>query len=292
MKVIYIISMLIIYLEMIFKIFILNKVDVGDVVYTILFSMQTIMVLNLLCNIFKEKVSKILFIILSTIITIYFGVQAVFYNLFSVPFSFSTLGLAKGAFGFTDMVKEAIGNNIFNILIILIPLVLGIVLISMKKITFEQYNKKTILFKSGILVLVIIFSIGMILVDRKDTYSPYNLYFKRDAQEKNIETFGVLNSTLIDIQRTIFGFKEEMIIEVSSTNIKEEPEEEFEENEIKKEITYNKLDLNLNAINSSNKSLQQLIEYIEATEPTNKNEYTGYFEGKNLIFNHSTCLLI
>ena len=94
MKVIYVLTILIVYLEMLFKALILKSGDVFDVLYTLLFSSQIILILNLICNIFKEKVSKIVLITVSAVIAVYFGVQSVFFNLFSIPFSFSTLGLA------------------------------------------------------------------------------------------------------------------------------------------------------------------------------------------------------
>lgn len=79
-----------------------------DVAYTLLFSIQIILVLNLLCNAFKPKVSKVILMITTIVLTIYFMFQSVFYNLFSVPFSFMTLGLAENALDFTEMVKDAL----------------------------------------------------------------------------------------------------------------------------------------------------------------------------------------
>ena len=59
MGVIGVVAFVIIYLEMIFKIIVLKSVRIDDIMFTLLFSMQIIMVLNLLCNVFKKKVSKV-----------------------------------------------------------------------------------------------------------------------------------------------------------------------------------------------------------------------------------------
>ena len=85
MKVIYVISILIIYLEMLYKAIILKSASVLDILYTVLFSAQIILIINLICNLFKEKISKIILLIISSVITVWFGTQAVFLNLFSVP---------------------------------------------------------------------------------------------------------------------------------------------------------------------------------------------------------------
>ena len=75
----------------------------------------------------------------------------IYLELFSVPFSFMTLGLAGNALDFTSIIIDA--------------------------------------------------------------YSSYNLLFSINAQEKNIEKFGLIKSTTIDLVRTIFGFEEKAVIE-------------------------------------------------------------------------------
>ena len=275
MKVIYILTILIVYLEMLFKAIILKSGDVFDVLYTLLFSSQIILILNLICNIFKEKVSKIILIIVSAVISVYFCVQAVFFNLFSIPFSFSTLGLAGGAMGYTDVVVEIIVNNTLIILAFLLPLIA--VIIFNKRIEFERYGKKTILIFLAVILSVTGLKYGAIHLDKNELYSAYNLYYKLDAQEKNIEKFGVLTATGLDVDRTLFGFEEEVIIQASSN---------LEEDKTELEFSYNEVELGLEEKieQTKDKTLKSIYKYINSVNPTNKNEYTGYFKDKNLIF--------
>ena len=88
MKVIYVITLFIIYIETIFKILVVDEINITDVLYTLLFSIQAIIIINILCNIFKEKISKAILIITEIILSIYYIIQLIFYNLFSIPFSF------------------------------------------------------------------------------------------------------------------------------------------------------------------------------------------------------------
>lgn len=284
MKIIYGITFLLIYLEIIFKAIVLKKIDLTDTLYTIFFSVQAILIINLICTIFKEKTSKIIYIVISLIITIYYGFQTVFFKLFSIPFSFSTIGLAKGALGFTDIVLSIIFDNIGIILILFIPFILGLIFI--RKIKVEEYNKKKIIISILLSAVLVMLTPCMMYLDRSGSYSAYNLYFEIDAQEKNIEKFGLLEATLIDINRTIFGFEEKIIVEIENNNVQNTNTNTIEENEEKpKEITYNKLDLNLEELqNSNDNNLRNIGDYIQNIQPTNKNEYTGYFKDKNLIF--------
>ena len=289
MKVIYIVAFLVIYLEMIFKMVVLKSVKLVDIGYTILFTMQIILVLNLLCNLFKQKASKIILFVSTIILTIYFMIQAVFYNLFSVPFSFMTLGLAGNALDFTNIIKDAIIQNIVVIILLAIPLILLIVF--RKKVEFMRYNKKQVGVWVLIIIAIMLIQAGVIQLDKEDVYSPYNLLNNINAQEKNIEKFGLINSTVIDLERTIFGFEENLVIETTSDDIEEKPEEQEpeqveEEKPEEVEVTYNELDLGLEELieQTSDKNLKNIYQYISNVEPTNKNEYTGYFKDKNLIF--------
>ena len=124
MKVIYVIALLIIYLEMIFKFVVLKSSSVIDIGFTLLFTVQIILTFNLICNLFKEKVSKVILIASTVILTLYFMVQTVFYNLFSVFFSFMTLGLAENALDFTDIIKDAIIQNLFVLILLVLPLII------------------------------------------------------------------------------------------------------------------------------------------------------------------------
>ena len=287
MRVIYVVAFVIIYLEMIFKIVVLKSVRIDDIMFTLLFSMQIIMVLNLLCNVFKKKVSKIILIISTIILTFYFSVQAIFYKLFSVPFSFMTLGLAGNALDFTSIIKDAILQNWFTLLLIAIPLILIICL--HKKIQFNQFNRKRIEICLLSIVMYLIILVGVIFIDSKGVYSSYNLLFNINAQEKNIEKFGLINSTTIDLVRTIFGFEEKAVIEndgIDEVKNGEQNEVDSEEVNETEEPTYNELDLRLEELiaQTSDEGLKNVYEYIANKKPTNKNKYTGYFKDKNLIF--------
>lgn len=283
MGVIYVVAFIIIYLEMIFKIAVLKSVRIDDIAFTLIFSVQIIMVLELLCNVFKKRASKVILIVSTLILTLYFMVQTIFYKLFSVPFSFMTLGLAGNALDFTSIIKDAILQNWFILLLIAIPLILIICL--HKKIKFSQFNGKQIGIWILSIVMYSIILVGVIFVDSKGVYSSYNLLFNINAQEKNIAKFGLINSTMIDIERTILGFEEKAVIEDDGVS-EEQNEVNGEEVTEPEEPTYNELDLGLEELiaQTSDEGLKNVYEYIANKEPTNKNKYTGYFKDKNLIF--------
>lgn len=272
-KPIYYIAFVIIYLEMFFKIMILKNAGLNDVVYTIIFSIPKILFLGLILSVFKGKCKKIIAIIISCVITLYFLVQLVFFKLFSVPFSFSTLGLAKGAFGFTDIIADTIKSYFLYILLFIIPLLIYIPL--RKRFNYEKEDIKKISVMAIATVVTFAISMSCISLNKNGIYSPYNLYYRIDAPEKNIKKFGLLTATKLDLKRTIFGFQDNLIVETSAK-------------EIEKPVEYglNTMDINFEELKSStnDKKLIDIYNYMESNEPTSKNEYTGYFKDKNLIF--------
>lgn len=286
MRVIYVIALLIIYLELIFKFMVIKSVNLADLGFTLLFTVQIILFFNLICNLFKEKVSKIILITSTVILTIYFMVQTVFYNLFSVPFSFMTLGLAENALDFTSIIKDAILQNLLVLILLALPLIFVICI--HKKIIFERYNgKQCCAWIAGIIVALLVL-FGVINLDKNGVYSSYNLFFNVNAQEKNIEKFGLINSTAMDIVRTIGGFEEKAIIETNSSTSLFPNHIEIEKPAEPQVVlpTYNELDLNLDALieQTTDSGLKNVYKYINSVQPTNQNDYTGYFKDKNLIF--------
>ena len=271
------IAFLIIYLEILTKIFI-SKSTIG-ILYTLLFSLPLIGLFYLLTNIMKEKGNKIITFIITILLCIYSGFQTIFYRLFSNIFSFNSISLAGNAIDFRDIAIDAIYKNIGIVITYILPIILLIIL--RNKIDWTRQNKKPLLIISIITVIIYILSLLSINLDKKETYSAYNLYYNINSEIKMVEKFGLFTYTKIDLKRVIFGFDEKIITNNSTL---EEPKQEEEETETK--VTYNQIEIDFDDLinNESNDTIKEVLSTLKNTSPTNKNEYTGMFKGKNLIF--------
>lgn len=244
----------------------------------LIFTLPIIILLTVLTKAFNEKINKIILFIIMAIITVYFEVQYIFYNLFSVPFSFSTIGLADQALDFTSIIKDAIIAHLPIFLAILVPFILLIIL--NKKIDTTRYQKPTI---GALLIMFIIMYLSTFLTlipGRNEDYSASKLYFQIDDQISIIDKFGMLTYTKIDVKRQFIGYESDLITEVQL------PKNETPENNDPEVIEYgdNIININFDEKSSSNKNISSLNNYVNNQNPTNKSEYTGMFEGKNLIF--------
>lgn len=266
----------IIYLEIIAKITITHQLFNDGLIYMIIFTIPIVVLLTLITKLFNKKINKVIATILLLIITLYFGVQYVYTTLFSVPFSFSSIGMADQALDFVNIIKDTLIKYWYYILAILVPFILFIIL--NKKIDFERYHKHSII--SLIIMFIISYSSTFLLLipNSNENYSAKKLYYNIDAPSTIINKFGVLTYTKIDVKRVLFGYEAELIFVNPITNeeIPQEPEV----------IVYgdNKLDIDFSLLESNKKDIQTLNNYMNSAEATNQSEYTGMFKGKNLIF--------
>lgn len=277
LNVIFYLSFLVLYLEILTKIFVTKSI--GGIFLTFLFSIPFILILFLITNIFKEKGNKILTYIISILLILYYCFQFFFHRLFSNIFSFNTLGLASNALDFTNIIFDVILKNCWVVLLYFLPLIL--LIIFRKHISFERVSLKWIIITFILTLVIWISSLFYLFIGKDSTYSAYNLYYNVNSEIKTVETFGLYTYTRLDIKRVLFGFEEKL----STTDEPKLPTEEEEPDE-PEEVTYNEITINFDELiaSESNETIKSMLTYFQNSEATNKNEYTGMFKGKNLIF--------
>lgn len=270
-------TFLVLYLELTYKISVYNHIWGINIIYTIIFSIPIIFILTLISSLFKSKINKIISFVLTSFLCIYFIFDYIFYSLFSVPFSFQTIGLANQALDFTNIIIDALIKNIFMVIIFIIPIIVLIIL--RNKIDFNKVQFKRNLICLGLIVIFYAISILSLQFDKNGIYSVYNIYYHIREERKTILDFGLITFTRLDIKRIIFGFNETILKEDNNDSTKVEED-------VLEIITYNQIDIDFDSLitNTNNNEKKNLLEYFKNTYPTNQNDYTGYFKDKNLIF--------
>lgn len=265
-------------LELTLKLVMTKQLFNLGLIYTIIFTIPIIILLTLLTKLFNEKVNKLISIIIMLIITIYFEVQYIFYNLFSVPFSFTTIELANQALDFTSIIKDAIIAHLPLFLLILMPFI--ILIIINKKIDFSKYKKESIITLLIMFIITYLSTFICFIPNIEECKNAKKLYYNTDNPIAIINKFGLLTYTKIDVKRQILGYEAELI---TNTENYFEEEQQVEEPE---EIVYgdNALDIDFLSLTTSNKNIEKLNNYMSNEIPTKKNQYTGMFKDKNLIF--------
>ena len=252
-NVIFYLSFLIIYLEILTKIFVTKSFS--GVLLTLLFSIPIILILYLITNIFKNKGNKVLTFIISIVFIIYYCFQFFFHRLFSNIFSFNTLGLASNALDFTNIIFDVVLKNIWIVILYLIPLIL--LIIFHKRINFERTSLKKILICFIATILIWIISLLCLFINKNDTYSAYNLYYNINSEAKTVETFGLFTYTRLDIKRVLFGFEEKLTMN-EEPDVPNIPEEEEPEEVVP---TYNEIEIDFDTLiaNETNSTIKSML---------------------------------
>lgn len=268
----------IIYMEVIFNIFGFGLSLPS--IYLILFSVITGCVFEFGLQLFKPKVSNILSNILITILCVFFSAQFVYYKFYSSIFSIYSMLKGGQVFEFANQIISVMLNNWYVLLLLFVPLIIRFVLQILK----VKFNYKRS-FRDNILVLVLfnITFVGLLLSftfgNNKELYSPKRLYRDLHVPILTCKKFGLLTTFRLDVQRSLFDFKEKDISDIVEVDkeVEEIPEEE--------EISYNIEDIDFDKLISleQNEEIKNMHEYFKSQTPSKKNDYTGYFEGKNLI---------
>lgn len=268
-------TFLIIYLELIYKGFVLHNLLSLNTLRIMLFSLSFICFSSIITSLFSIKVNKILSIILSSFITLIFISQYVYFKFYHSIYSiFSVLKGTEQVFGgFFSSIIIMIKNNIFVILIMLIPLVLFIIFKN-KIFNFNKIKRNNIIYLISFFILVS-FKFIYITLDKNELYSLNKLYYKTHAPMIMINKTGLLSMEVMDLERFIFGFDEKFDNKNISSKIK-----------IEDNANYNITNIDFDKLISeeTNEDIISLHEYFKSVKPTNKNKYTGMFKGKNLIY--------
>lgn len=265
----------ILFLEYIYRIFIIKDfLNINTLIVTV-FSFIYITLFSFVTNVFCEKVNKIITVFLTIIITFFTLAQIVYYNFYNSIFSFYSLTTGTGqVLHFWSMIVEVIVRIWYIFALILIPVILFIIF---NNKIFEYKRNKGIILYTFIIGLIVSVLSSYVLIkkyDKGQLYSLNNLIYKTHAPMLTINKTGLLTMEVIDIYRYFFGFEENF--DIKNDEVKN----------VSKKIEYNKLDIDFDKLieESNDETIKSMHEYFSSLTPSEKNEYTGMFKGKNLIF--------
>ena len=257
-----------IYLEIAFKLIIgLNLIDISTL-FVCLCSILFATILFLLVNCFKKLGKNIATSIILLLFGLYFSAHTCLYRMYKFYFQFSSLAFADQAVAFASDGLKVIINNGLYIFIYLLPF-LAFVIYLRKFTSDERLNVKAS-------IIVLLFSIALYLVLILNPFSYIKTAFNTNNMIQIVNKGGVVQGLFYDCFKFIKG--EDNSIEIIDEKIEEE---------IPEVIQYgnNSFDIDYSSLNdlTDNKEIIELNNYISSTMPTKKNEYTSFFENKNLI---------
>ena len=267
--ILYLFSLL--YFEFVSKTLMFNKLPDIKFLYVVLFSISFSFFLTFISHLSSNKIQKILNYVIMICLSTFYIFNYLYFIMFSVPFSISTLELAGQAMDFVDIGFHLFLTKIIDVLLLLLPFF--VFLLYQNNFDYDKKRQNTLKY---ILATFIFYGGALIALnfDKNGMYSAYNLYYKIDSLTTSNDVLGILTTQRLGLKRNLFGFNEDVIMSGNFDNLEEE------------KIEYNKLDIDFDSLiaNESDENLKNVYSYLSQKEATNKNEYTGIYKGKNLIF--------
>lgn len=283
----------VLYLEFVFSLATVGGIFGISFLYTALFSIVYGIIGYMLSSIFKNR--NINFVISNVWLgatTILYIVQYLIYKQFKQFYDLNTMTGGAGDM-FTSYFKELLvliflRGGIFIMLLMAAPFVLNL-RYGRKFINFNRTPARIKTLAASLGLLCHVLAILLVLVH------PVNgpVYHSQYNYQSAVSNFGLVTGLRLDIQKAIFG--ENYDFENPEFPIQDMPEQE-DPNSADPDATVetteppvvyedNAIDLDFDALNAKASSkVKKLNEYVRDLTPSKKNEYTGLFKGKNLIF--------
>lgn len=234
-----------------------------------------------------RKYSKFFVIILCLIYTVYAFFQMGFNNFIGV---YASVNSSSQLGAVTDYIREFLISFLPKFYLIFIPFILLVAyFIFLDKFTELKLNKKFVLkshikYEPGIRtisIILVLVALGVVyhetlvndaFQDDLQTTSNEDLFEYPSIPSLAINQFGVITFGLLDIKSLYVDPPETYIFEATDDNISFDVDREFDDT-LWQEVIEDEDDETLNMISN----------YLMSSTITDYNEYTGLFEGKNLI---------
>lgn len=250
----------------------------GTLVMVVLFSIATGLLLSLLVNLLhNRRLAQVLMLVVTALWTLLLCVEyccrSYFKSYFSVGFICTMSGNVVTGFGST--IPGIVAQRLPFIIAALLPLALCI-LLRKRIVTEHRMSKWSLLFVTAVSVIFLLIGEGLA---RWGTYGDsYTYNFQTDAA---VSQFGLHTAVRLEAEYALFGTPQPKL---------ELPTQEDEPDDPPAATTpveygYNALDIDFQALadSASDSALRSMAQYFGSLTPSKKNEYTGLFQGKNLV---------
>ncbi|MBR6072781.1 MAG: sulfatase-like hydrolase/transferase [Bacilli bacterium] len=262
----------ILFLEIVYKCVIFEGLDI-NVLYLAVFTLPISILFTMITNLIHPIVNRILTYISWIGLVFVFGAEVVYYSFYKTIFSYTALSYGGQVAEYYDSIFEHIVKNWYVILAMACSLIIMIIIT--RKFSFKRVN-----FKHGFILLfsALALTASSVMYKSYETNSLYKLLRNKNDIMETTNSIGLITTVGVDFFKTKAGFEEQIELDISDEPVIEITDDNKEE--------YNVTDIDFETLinNESDPTVKTLHNYFSQQNPTNKNEMTGVFKDKNLIF--------
>ncbi len=294
------------YCELIARLFTFGMPTFGQLMLILLTSVTTGFFMSFVLSLIRSRTAvTAVTVSVSSVISVVCASQVVYHKIFGSYYNWGDIGMAgEAATNFFGMLWGGIRDSLIPILLLFLPLIIR--LLARKRFSFCRTKRMSYMFSLMLLSITslffILFSFGACM-DRSYDGTLYSYLFPDSGN--TYMNFGILTGSRLNIEQLLFGKREgglylppvdtvdpdQIFRPDGTTGTTEDPGTSGGEGTTKppeppKVYGDNVLEIDFDTLiaNEKNSNIKKLHEYFKNVTPTKQNEYTGMFEGKNLIF--------
>lgn len=249
---------------------------------------------------FPYRINQFLTRLITFVISLVYIVEIVCKQILQSYYPLSTAGTAaeNHLTDYIDVIIPTVLKDIPLILIILLPFLL--ILVRGKQLTgYHRFDVRMCLLTLVGALVFHIAGLGVVHLPWSGDLTPKRLYHMDTNIEDQVEQLGMLNMMRLDVKHMIIPAKnpidddfssigngdgsEPATSAAASTGEEKPNEEKPDASQVNTAPNVMNVDLAALAESSKNEDVKWLSNFFNSVTPTNKNEYTGMFEGYNVI---------
>ena len=272
------------FMECVVKVCLLGSLFDRGLVYTLMFTIPAGLGCSVLCALWGRRANRILSIALMSLISLWYMAQTVYYTIFKTFLTLYSVGGTGKVLKFWREILTGIGDALFPLLLLAIPLVF----LCLFGGRYTPYGRAGGRLLGGLALCAAGLQLTAVLtVTHSDAgvLSPKVLYEESFIPELSVSTFGVATTLRLDARQLLFG-PADLQPEPDGTPDPQPSEPAVPSPTPRAVYAPNVMDIDFEGLMAGERdqTLLGMHEYFSARKPTMRNEYTGMFAGKNLIF--------
>lgn len=282
---------LLIYLELVFHIYM--KTALAYTPVYLIFGIAGGFFLSALTLSWSRTVNAFAAKILAVLISVIFGVELVAKTILQTYYGPSALKMAAGnrLTDYSDVIVSTVLSKLPILLLLLLPAI-ALCVFGRRLLGFERLDVR---FAGLVLAAALVFHVaglGVIHLPWKGDLTPKELYQMSGNGDDQVEQLGLWTMLRLDVKHMIVPAKNTMGNDFSGLDTLNPAGSDDSSGGVSEpdpgpviDTSPNVMDADLAALaeNGANDDIKWLANYFNSVAPTRKNEYTGMFEGYNVI---------
>lgn len=238
------------------------------------FSLSIAVLLGVLASVFGKRGRTAFAFVCTVLLLLFYAVQLVYYT-FCDSF-LSVVQLAMGGDALTHFggaTLLAIRDSAAGLVWLLLPCLLLLLFTVLGLPRGKKANGKAILIRTAIFLVLHFGTVLALPLGGADIYAPQDIYHDTFILGMSARHFGLLTTLRLEVRGLLFGNSGDSLLWQEDTQTDTDGD-------------YNVTEIDFDALlaTEEDERIRTLHSYFSTAKGTEKNEYTGMFEGYNLIF--------